>query len=232
MADLALYRLAMQRTEALLATLDDAELDRTCQACPLWSIRDVVAHHVHYLGAVVADDVPREMYLALGGTESRRVEAGRTRDEWTQAGVQTRRGRPLADVLVEWTAIVDTMAPSAAGSVLDLTMHLADIHETLGTGERPDQPLVDDALAGYVHFFLTPRLSNARALPLRLVCTDTGAELAGDGDGRGTKVRGSSYDLLRVVGGRRTRADADAALDWCDTSPEARDLVSLYGWPG
>ena len=228
MADISLYRLGKQRTEELLATLTEDDLAATCQACPAWSIRDVVAHHVHALEAFAGDEVPNEIYVALDGADAERESAGRSRDDWTQAGVDAARGVPLDDVLARWTGIVDTMGANGANALVDLTMHLADIHESLGTGLRPDQELVDDALDTYAYFFLFRRFSKEGLPPLLLVCSDTGREI---GKAGGTVVSGASYDLLRVIGGRRTRAEADAALQW-EPSPRARELFSLYGWPG
>ena len=57
MNQLELYRHGKQSTVDLLRTLDDDALGSTCAACPDWSIRDVVAHHVHYLGACAEVEV-------------------------------------------------------------------------------------------------------------------------------------------------------------------------------
>ena len=190
---------------ALVTSLDDDELARTCEACPAWSLQDVLAHHVHYLGAVVAGQVPDAMYAALGGSDAEeRAAAGTERDDWTQAGVEERRGRSVAELLAEWDEVVASMDERAAHTSLDLTMHLFDVRETLDDPTGQTSALVADALAGYYWFSLVPRLDAAgQSVTLTGTDLDLGLETAG-----APIVAGRAYDLLRCVGGRRTRHEA------------------------
>jgi hypothetical protein len=183
---------------------------------------------VHYLGACATGTVPHEMQDALMGDDVARPDAGRTRDAWTEAGVEQRRALDLASVLVEWDEVVDAMPDHAALAVLDLTMHLFDIKETLGDEGDRTSPLVEEALAGYYYFALATQLGHVEAA-VALTCTDSGTELVTDE--RSAVVSGSAYDLLRAVGGRRTRDEADVVLDWGDAPETVREHFSVYGWP-
>ena len=228
MNQLELYRQGKRSAVDLLLTLDDDALESTCAACPDWSIRDVVAHHVHYLGACAAGGVPHEMQDALMGDDETRQLAAEARDAWTQAGVERRRGLPISSVLDEWDHVVATMPDHAALAVLDLTMHLFDIKETLGDDSDRESPLIGEALAGYYYFALSTQLAHTNA-SVALSCTDTGATLVTER--QSAIVAGTAYDLLRAVGGRRSRLEADSSLDWGGASETVREHFSVYGWP-
>jgi uncharacterized protein (TIGR03083 family) len=228
MNQLELYRHGKDMAVDLLRSLDDDALETTCAACPDWSIRDVVAHHVHYLGACATGEVPQVMQDALMGDDEARPQAAEARDAWTQAGVERRRPLPLSSVLEEWDEVVATMPDHAARAVLDLTMHLFDIKETLGDDRDRTSPLVGEALAGYYYFALSTQLEH-EGTSVGLVCTDSGATLITDG--QTAVVSGTAYDLLRAVGGRRSRLETDSTLDWGDAPETVRAHFSVYGWP-
>lgn len=228
MNQLELYCYGKKMTVDLLATLDDHALATTCVACPAWSIRDVIAHHVHYLGACATGSVPHQMQDALMADDAARRRAAWARDEWTEAGVRQRRALPMASLLLEWDDIVASMPDHAALAVLDLTMHLSDIKETLGDETDRTSPLIDEALAGYYYFALATQLAHVDT-SVALRCTDRGTELVTDE--HSAVVSGSAYDLLRTVGGRRSRDEADRILDWGDASGAVRERFSVYGWP-
>jgi len=229
MADLALYLGAMDTTIELVTHLSPADLERTCIACPAWSIRDVVAHHVHVAHDFVNGDFPASAITALvADRDAVRLQAGHERDEWTQAGVDARRSITLPAVLDEWRGVTARMDDESARVILDLTMHLYDIKETLGDTADRDSPLVDDALTSYYRRFLTPRLAHS-SLAVNVDPSDTAASLVTDPEA--PTVSGSAYELLRSIGGRRTRNHADATLDWGDTDERIRERFSVYNWP-
>jgi hypothetical protein len=225
---LELYHLGKQMTVDLVSTLDDDALETTCVACPAWSIRDVIAHHVHYLGACATAGVPSAMQDALMADATARTTAASARDKWTAAGVAQRQGLPLQAVLLEWDEIVASMPPHTAMAVLDLTMHLFDIKETLGDRADRSSPLIEEALAGYYYFALATQLSHVEA-SVALCCTDSGTKLVAVK--QSAIVSGTGYDLLRAVGGRRSRLEADRTLDWGQASETVREHFSVYGWP-
>lgn len=227
MPSLALYQQAKGATVALVGELPLADLNRTCRACPAWSIQDVVAHHVHVTGEYIRGTFAEEAYVAIVGEQSQRAAAAAARDVWTEGGVLARRDLDLAAVFAEWDALVERMDDRTAGIGLDLVMHLDDIAETLGATDPSASELSEDALGSWYHAFLVPRLTPTGA-GIDLVATDTGRRWSDGGDN--PAVAGPAYDLLRAVGGRRTRSQADASLDWGDTPEEARALLAVYGW--
>ncbi|MDX1691281.1 MAG: hypothetical protein R3290_09695 [Acidimicrobiia bacterium] len=220
-----LYDLGAREMRRLMESLTDEERAARNACCPAWSNQDVVAHHIHFTGA---DDVPDSIMMALRETTQAAYDATRAeRDGWTAAGVEARRDRSLQELWDEWDSLRD-QNPDAFFPTVDLTMHLFDIEESLGRTDKTRTELAFDALLGYVTWFLVDKVDTA-GQALNLEPTDVDHTLAFFDDA--PIVTGSSYDLLRCVGGRRTRAQADHLLDWGDTPTEARDLLSVYTWP-
>ena len=224
-----LYAIAKDRMVRILADLDPAGLATTCPACPAWTVRDVVAHHVHVIGALAAGEFPAAAGQALTGHPARRGSAAAERDEWTDRGVAARASHTLDELLTEWDAVVlPTEARPLAIGRLDLTVHLADVMETFGDHRGPDTALVEPTLRQYYDLVAVVRCHEAGSVPV-LRCTDTGARL---GAGlHAPEISGTAYELLRAIGGRRTRAQADEHLDWGSTSEPVRAAFSAYGWP-
>jgi uncharacterized protein (TIGR03083 family) len=228
MANMELYLLGQRRMTEVLTGLGAEQLAGICPSCPEWSVQDVVAHHIHFLNSCISDNVPDEVYAAITEVDPRaRVDAGSVRDEWTQAGVEARRGQPLAVLLAEWNSTVASMPPSAARAVLDLAMHLGDVIEAVGHDAEIDNALLDYSLQRYHDFALVDRFA-ALGASVSLRCTDSATRIGGSVDG--VEVSGTAYELLRAVGGRRTRLQADLVLDWGDASEAVRSAFSAYGW--
>lgn len=189
-----------------ITELVDGVSDRTgdtVPACPAWRVHDLVCHV-----AGVADDV-------LGG----RLE-GAGSDPWTAAQVEARRDRPTADVLAEWNAqgeqlegVLDSFGPAGHQLVMDTVTHEHDLRGALGApGERNSDAVVI-GLDWLVTSFQGAAAASGRP-GVRVVATDGAAttwEPAG-GDAAAT-VRGSSFELLRALSGRRTE-DEVRSLSW------------------
>lgn len=228
MPTVALYREAKATTVALVSGLRLDELGQTCRACPDWSLQDVVAHHVHVVTTHLAGGLPLATYTAIvGDDDQQRANAAKARDEWTDEGVVARRGRSLVSLLAEWDRAVEALDDEGAGAALDLVVHLDDIAETLGRPAPEPGELRDAVLTLWNRAFVRPRLGGI-GLTVDLLATDTGRRW---GKGAAPTVSGPTYELLRTVCGRRTRAEADRALDWGDTPEPARELLPAYGWP-
>ena len=227
--ELALYRRAKRRMVNVVRSISDDELAAVCPACPAWSIRDLVAHHVHVVGAYTDETAPPE---ARGGfleiDDATREAAGVVRDEWTEAGVIGRRGLPLERILDEWAGVVRRMKPDDEASLFDLIVHLGDVVEALGDRRGVDTELAERAIYTCYEFALTRRLARLGDT-VTLQCCDTGTRIGTFP--RAAEVRGTANELLRTLAGRRTRAEADEALDWGDASLDARHLFPVYGWP-
>lgn len=220
-----IYAEGMAAMRSLVDSLTVDELAATNTCCPAWSNQDVVAHHIHFTGA---DDVPEAIGLALRETDQDAYDATRAeRDAWTGRGVEGLSGRTVPELWDQWDAALVKRGDGHRPAI-DLTMHLYDIEESLDRIDTSRTHLSDDALLAYATWFLSYKLETARQ-PLTLRSTDSDLEIAFFGDA--PVVSGTSYDLLRCVGGRRTRAQADVLLDWDASSERARSLLSVYTWP-
>jgi uncharacterized protein (TIGR03083 family) len=215
----------MRIMRSLVDSLTPEELAARNTCCPEWSNQDVVAHHIHFAGA---ETFPDTILTALREPDQAAYEASlQERDGWTGAGVAARRGRSLRELWDEWDAIREAN-PDEHYPTVDLTMHLFDIEESLDRVDRERPELAFDALLGYVNWFLVDKL-RAAGEELTIRPTDIDHEIAFFDDA--PAVSGTAYDLLRCVGGRRTRAEADTLLEWGSTSEQARSLLSVYTWP-
>ncbi len=228
MDESTMYLAAKQQMVRVAKRLDDEQLRMTCPSCPAWSNQDVIAHHIHFLGAVIDDDVPKEVFRAITHTdEATRSAASKVRDEWTDAGVDTRRGRTIDELIGEWDQRIATMPPEVHPTV-DAVVHLGDILEALGERRGFDTALVEDSLRKYYEMTLADRIA-ATGDGVTLHCADTGTRIGAAS--AQPEIAGTSYELLRTIAGRRTRFQADDALDWGDAPETTRQLFSAYGWP-
>jgi hypothetical protein len=149
------------------------------------------------------------------------------RDEWTQAGVDERRGRSVAELLAEWDRQI-ARKPDHVYVTVDAVVHLGDVLEAVGERRGIDTALIEDTILTYLEFSVAERVA-ADGHTLTLRCIDTGARI---GCGPGAfEVSGTGYEILRAIAGRRTRAEADAALDWGGAPESVRAAFSAYGWP-
>jgi uncharacterized protein (TIGR03083 family) len=118
----ALYRAARERISALVTgpTIDPSLL---VPATPEWSLHDVVAHVTG---------------VAVDGTSGNM--AGAPGDEWTAAQVARNVGRPIAEMVAEWSQVGPLMegflsSPAgamASAAVMDVHTHEADLRHALG----------------------------------------------------------------------------------------------------
>jgi hypothetical protein len=224
----SLYLVAKRQMVQVASRLDGAQLRLICPSCPAWSNQDVIAHHIHFLGAVIDGDVPSAVFSAITDTDdAARSAAGTVRDEWTEAGVDERRGRTLDELIAEWDRRIATMPPEVH-PVVDATVHLGDVLEALGERRGFDTALVEHSLRVYYDMTLADRIA-AAGDSVTLRCVDTGARV-GAAPG-GPEIAGTAYELLRAIAGRRARPEADDALDWGGAPESTRRLFSAYGWP-
>ncbi len=194
------YGALQARIAAVLATLDADQLRRQVPACPAWSVADLASHLVGN-----ARD------LTTGNLE------GVASDAWTDAQVQRGRGRPLAELLDEWaadTASVQTLLPHAppgpaAQLIFDTCTHEQDLHGALGTVADRDHQQLPVALS-----FMASTLDGlvrGLDLPTMELRTEHDQWVLGDGDPQ-VCLQGTRFDLLRALGGRRTREELTALV--------------------
>ena len=115
MTAMEIYRETKAALTRYVRGLGDETLGETCTACPDWSIKDTVAHHIHAQCSLVDGTFPSDAMTAItSGEPEERVEAGGRRDRWTAAGVDERRGRTLDELLHEWDQVEAALASSEA----------------------------------------------------------------------------------------------------------------------
>ncbi len=211
------YASLRRRINELVGDVSDRTGDRV-PGCPAWRVHDLVAHV-----AGVADDV-------LGG----RLE-GAGSDPWTAAQVDARRDRPTAEVLAEWNehgqqleAVLDSFGPAGHQLVMDTVTHEHDLRGALGApGERNSDAVVIGT-NWLVHAFQGAAAANGHPA-VRVVATD-GAESTWEpasGEPAAT-VRGSSFELLRALSGRRTE-DEIRGLSW-DGDVDVDAVLPSFHW--
>lgn len=208
-ADLArMYRETRERLTALVAGLDEAELDTPVPACPGWSVADVVGH----LAAVPED--------ALAG----RLTRPPSEDE-TAAQVDRFRGVPMAQTLAAWTELGPRFEEIVAAfkvrpAVIDVASHEQDIRGAVGQPGARDTEVIRE-MSGWLLARLSP--------PVRLCVTveDTQIQVGPEG----TPVLGLTttwYEAFRWRMGRRSRSQL-AALDWSGDPAPVLDHLVIFG---
>jgi uncharacterized protein (TIGR03083 family) len=211
------YKRGQERVVALMA---DKDPETTVPACPEWSGADVVRHL-----AGLSDDI------------SNNVFDGFASEAWTDKQIQDRAGMSIEQVITAWNASIDGAAavlddvasldlpervPSALGvipvsaiapmAISDILHHEFDLRNAYGDSSGRDLPEVYVSAAGHVRS-LRPQFAE-RGLPtLRIEATDSGQGWNVGRDEPVATVRASSFELMRSIGGRRTR-DEILALEW------------------
>ena len=222
--DVAAYDGCRRRLAGLVAAGDPSV---PVPACPGWSVHDLVAHLAGLAGDVVEGRVD-----------------GYGTPPWTAAQVAAGRGRPTAELLARWealmpafaTAVADparsagTVAPLPLLVLFDVAAHEADARAALGAGGAVDPATVARCLALSIGS-LRLAASAAGAPPLRVVATGLRSWDVGRGEDP-DEVEAEPFELWRALGGRRTR-DEVAALRWRgDPGPHLDGwLLPPMGWP-
>ncbi|WP_433267566.1 maleylpyruvate isomerase family mycothiol-dependent enzyme [Actinosynnema sp. CS-041913] len=210
MSNAVTYDAARRRIISLVTNGDPAA---EVEACPGWTVKDVVAHLAGGLGDFVNRD--------LDG-----VETG----EWGERQVRQRRDRTLGDLLVEWERnfqIAEGVFDSPMGAVLiaEIIEHEHDIRTALGRAGERDNVAVRAALTRPLQE-VDKRLREGH-LPALRITLEHGDRILGEGEPAVT-LRTSSFELLRVVGGRRSEGQI-RSLDWDADPTRWLSAVQLFG---
>jgi uncharacterized protein (TIGR03083 family) len=198
----------------LLRGLSPQQLQTAVPGCPSWSVQDVVAHLVGLTASVCSGDME---------------EAGSP--AWTQRQVDERAGRPVAEVLEEWTARAEGFEAQLPGMgflgwvfTFDVTLHADDVREALGL------PLEEGATGVAVLRGLLGRAAT-RAQGLGTLTLRAGDRVftVGEGEPHATLQVAGVGEANRVVGDRRDD-EAMRALSWTgDAEPWVRALPLFRG---
>jgi len=200
------------RLTELASTLDVAALAARVPATPEWTVKDAVGHVV----GIVAD-------LSNGNLE------GLGSEPWTATQVEARRATPIAEVLAEWAEKAPPIEATLSGAPLelagaligDLACHDFDVRGALTNTEGRDSDATRVALETYTHT-LAGRVRDA-GLPSVALDVPGFSFGAGDDEPAAT-VRGTPFELLRALTGRRS-AEQIRALDW---SGDAEPYLAVF----
>ena len=155
--------------------------------------------------------------------------------EWTAAQLAVREDRSLDEVCREWNerapqleAKVAAAGVAMAFCAFDAWTHGQDIRSAVGLPSRPDEDLVV-SLAEIAVSTFGRRYAGSGAPTLRIVFA--GADhLLGEGEPTVT-LSTTAYELLRIIFGRRSHSQIQAA-DWSGVDPAAAiDALHLFDCP-
>lgn len=221
-----MYAEAYQRGQVrIVGILGGRDPETPVPATPEWTVLDVVRH----LTGVSVD----LSNLVLENFAS---------DEWTEAQVLSRRGMTLDEVVAEWNSIIgpasvlldaigdlglpETVA-SAVGTtrvseipamaISDILHHEFDIRNAYG--DRHGRDILDIQFSAAGHVKSLRRVFDAAGLEtIRIEASDSGMGWdIGYGEPVAT-LTASSFELMRAIGGRRTRGEI-REMGW-DGDPE------------
>jgi uncharacterized protein (TIGR03083 family) len=196
----AFYREARGRIVAVARTLDAERLAVTVPACPQWTVKDMLGHFAGMAADMARDNV-----------------AGAPTEAWLADQVAARAGRSVEELIAEWAeqgARWEEIARRAEhpsflvrSPYLDTAVHEADLYAALGLPRPPGEVIL--AIVDSV----VPRVSeDFDDLGLYLITTPDREYPIGLGDAVAS-ARTETYELMRAVFGRRSRAQI-GAWEW------------------
>jgi uncharacterized protein (TIGR03083 family) len=216
-----IYSASRTRLLDLAPTLSADQLGAPLPATPPWVLVDAYRH----LTGVCAD--------VLDGT----MENAGT-PQWTAVQIDKRSDKNLADICAEWAerapdldARVVQAGRKMAFVAFDTWTHEQDVRAAAGVGGARDE--IADGLALIALETFNPRYSASGAPALKVDLADS--VVLGDAgpDGPAITLTTTPYELLRMIFGRRSRAQMEAA-DWSGSAADrdsAIDALHLFDMP-
>lgn len=192
------YHQTRQRMSELFRTLDAGHADATVPCCPDWTVTDLAAH----VTGVAAD-------LVAGRLD------GVGTDPWTEIQVETRRGRPVKEIIEEWdecgaaleTAFADGAVPEQL--IFDTVTHEHDLRHAIGQPGAQDDEAITVGLA-FVAQFWPLVAASLDVPPLRVAYGDHEMVVGEDPEHTLTLT---PFETLRGFSGRRS-LDQIKAFPW------------------
>jgi uncharacterized protein (TIGR03083 family) len=205
------YAACMHRITEFAGSLGDDQLAVTVAGTPAWTVVELLSHVVGGPADIVA-----------GNFEGAGSEA------WTRAQVEARRGRPVAELLDEWSGLREPIgevcrsgvAPSLA---FDIATHEQDLRGALGLPRIDDDLAVDLVAEGFANRAVN--VSAKAGLPALQFLDGAGWSC---GEAGGVTVTAPKFELVRTMAGRRSNRQA-ADLDWSGDAAPYLDLLSPFG---
>lgn len=218
------YRAFRLRLTDLGRSLDSTTANAMTSTCPEWSSKDILAHMV----GIAAD-------ILDGNVEGAATEA------WADAQVDKRRSATLSEVLDEWDTkgpLLEELLENVASNMpyqffIDAFTHDWDLREAVGAAPvSPDFSLVAHTLPQILDS-LAARCAE-RNLPtidlvlhgLKGIAQQSTLGTASTGV---VRIEMSLFEFLRLAMGRRSRAQAEAALGVADL-PDGSWLDAFVFW--
>jgi uncharacterized protein (TIGR03083 family) len=212
----AIYATSRNRLLELAGSLEPDQLGAPLAATPPWTVLDGYRH----LTGVCVD--------FLDG----RLEGAGT-PEWTAAQLVARAGRGIDEVCAEWAsrgpdidARIEAAGDALAFLAFDAWTHEQDIRAAVGlSGARDD---LVPALASVALTTFGPRYSGGGA-PAISVVIDGQPHALGQGEPMAT-LDTTPYELLRIIFGRRSDAQIEAA-GWSGDCAKPIGAIHLFDPP-
>jgi uncharacterized protein (TIGR03083 family) len=193
------YRNARLRLVELVAAADAATVARTVPACPDWSVHELLSHVTG-----IAADLGSARYPEGGDTQA-----------WVDRQIAERRARETADVAAEWgvagpvfEALIEAKPHRWWGLTYDAVVHEHDVRGALGDAGARDSDGVRVAAELGLRIVATDLAKHG--LPAFRAVVDGREHVVGEGAPELT-LEGSAFDVLRLLGSRRTLAEMRAA---------------------
>jgi uncharacterized protein (TIGR03083 family) len=216
-----IYNTCRTRLVDLALLLTAEQLARPLAATPPWTVLDGYRH----LTGVCVDVLDGAMQGAGSAA-------------WTAAQLDAREGRDVADVCAEWCerapaleAQVAQAGNAMAFACFDVWTHGQDIRAAVGFPSQPGEELVT-SLAGIALATLGGYYTKSGAPTLRVLLDGGSGDgiVLGNGEPAVT-LQTTSYELLRTIFGRRSRAQIEMA-DWSGEGAAAViDAIHIFDCP-
>jgi uncharacterized protein (TIGR03083 family) len=207
------YAEGRARVVELTQTLSADQASAPVPGTPKWTVIELMSHAIG-----------SGLDLAAGNFD------GAGGEEWTQAQVEARRGRSIADLLAEWDAAYsDVDHKIRAGQIpspvaFDLITHEQDLRGAIGAAPLDDEPALAYVLDGFGGRAVA--VAAKAGLPdLELRDEACGWSLGTPG---GTCLNASKFEIFRSLAGRRSGAQV-AAMEWTGDAAPYLDLLSPFG---
>ncbi|SHU05151.1 uncharacterized Actinobacterial protein [Mycobacteroides abscessus subsp. abscessus] len=201
-----LYQQTVDRIIELVSA-SDASVDAPLAACPVWSVRHVLAH----LAGVAQD-------WAAG-----RRSAPPT-DAQTAAQVARFDGRGLNDILSAWVEAAAEIPRLAREGIVpplgDIVVHEHDIRDALGRPGARDSAALQRVSDQLLRMLVTP-------VPVRVIVED-GEYRCGPDVGPAVDLKTTRFEAVRWRTGRRSRSQM-AAMAWSGDPAPVLDHLYMFG---
>jgi uncharacterized protein (TIGR03083 family) len=207
------YSDARTRVFSLVGDLSDDEAATNVPSTPRWTVRELVSHLVGGPADMLAGNLD-----GAGG------------EEWTQAQVETRRGRSIADLLAEWDSASKPLDSAIrAGHVpapvsFDVITHEQDLRGALGAEHTPDPLAVRFVTDGFAA--RAEHVAAKAGLPALELRDPDGGWCAGSPGG--VVVEAPEFEIFRALTGRRSGRQV-SALQWSGDPAPYLDLLCPFG---